>query len=52
MLSREIIRWHEIIALSGYWLIGLHAMAALAHQFLREDNALQNMLPRRWRKTD
>ena len=50
MLSREIIRWHEIIALSGYWLIGLHAMAALAHQFLREDNALQNMLPRRWRR--
>ena len=50
-LSREIISWHQILALSGYWLIALHAMAALAHHFLREDNALQNMLPRRWRKT-
>jgi len=29
----------------GYWLIGLHAAAALYHHYIRRDNALTRMLP-------
>lgn len=37
---------HEAIAVLGYWLIGLHTIAALAHHYLIHDDTLQRMLPR------
>lgn len=46
-LSRQIIRWHETLADAGYWLIGLHALAAIIHHFLLRDNTLRRMLPSR-----
>ncbi|MER1966039.1 cytochrome b [Castellaniella sp. GW247-6E4] len=36
---------HESIALAGYGLIGLHAMAALYHHYVARDNTLRRMLP-------
>ena len=38
---------HETIGTIGYYLIGLHAAAALAHHYLMHDNTLLRMLPRR-----
>ncbi len=38
---------HEVLAQAGYWLIGLHAAAALFHQYVRRDGTLQRMLPHR-----
>ena len=49
--SQEMARWlkeiHESIATAGYFLIGLHAAAALYHHYLKRDNTLKLMLP--WR---
>ena len=39
---------HEAIAVAGYWLIGLHTVAALVHHYLIRDDTLRRMLPRRW----
>lgn len=36
---------HEIGAAVGYWLVGLHAAAALFHHYWRHDNTLRRMLP-------
>lgn len=36
---------HEAIATAGYWLIGLHAAAALFHHYIVRDNTLRLMLP-------
>lgn len=41
-LIKEI---HETGATIGYFLIGLHAAAALYHHYLVRDNTLQRMLP-------
>lgn len=38
---------HETIGTVGYYLIGLHAAAALFHHYIRRDNVLMRMLPRR-----
>ena len=38
---------HETIGTIGYWLIGLHAAAALFHHYVMRDNTLVRMLPRR-----
>jgi cytochrome b561 len=38
---------HEAIATGAYWLIGLHAGAALWHHFIRRDATLRRMLPAR-----
>lgn len=38
---------HETIGTIGYWLIGLHAAAALAHHYYVRDDTLKRMLPRR-----
>ena len=37
---------HELIGVIGYWLIGLHAAAALVHHHFMRDNTLVRMLPR------
>lgn len=36
---------HEALATAGYGLVGLHAVAALAHHYLVRDNTLLRMLP-------
>ncbi len=38
---------HEALGVAGYWLIGLHAAAALLHHYLRKDDVLRRMLPAR-----
>ncbi len=37
---------HEMIGTAGYYLIGLHAAAALVHHYVMRDNTLVRMLPR------
>jgi len=44
-----LIGWHETLAPLGYWLIGLHAAAALFHHYLLKDNTLMRMMPARRR---
>jgi len=46
-LAGQIKELHELAGVAGYWLIGLHAIAGLAHHFIRRDNTLTRMLPGR-----
>ncbi|MGH8434710.1 MAG: cytochrome b [Pseudomonas sp.] len=46
-LAGEIKEWHELAGTLGYWLIGLHAVAALFHHFISRDNTFTRMLPSR-----
>jgi cytochrome b561 len=46
-LSRTLKDIHETIGTVGYFLIGLHAAAALVHHYLLRDNTLLRMLPAR-----
>lgn len=39
--------WHETAGTVGYFLIGLHAAAALFHHYVVRDNTLRRMLPSR-----
>lgn len=41
---------HETIGTIGYYLIGLHAAAALIHHYVMRDNTLLRMLPQRKRR--
>ena len=41
---------HEILGVSGYFFIVVHAFAALYHHYLLKDNTLQRMLPTFLRK--
>jgi cytochrome b561 len=34
---------HETLATAGYFLIGLHALAALFHHYVQRDNTLKRM---------
>jgi cytochrome b561 len=36
---------HELVGTVGYYLIGLHALAALFHHYVMRDNTLLRMLP-------
>lgn len=45
-LAKQIEEVHETIGKIGYGLIGLHAIAALAHHYLWKDNTLRRMLGR------
>jgi cytochrome b561 len=38
---------HGTIGTVGYYLVGLHAAAALVHHYMNRDNTLLRMLPRR-----
>lgn len=44
-LARQIKELHEIIGTVGYFLIGLHTIAALFHHYVVRDNTLQRMSP-------
>lgn len=46
-LARQLKSWHEWVGNLGYWLIGLHAIAALFHHYVLGDNTLLRMLPGR-----
>jgi cytochrome b561 len=46
-LAGQIKEWHELAGVTGYWLIGLHALAGLFHHFVSRDNTLTRILPRR-----
>lgn len=39
--------WHSILANLGYFLIGIHALAALAHHYFWKDNTLLRMMPKK-----
>lgn len=38
---------HEVLGTVGYFLIGLHAAAALVHHYVQSDDTLRRMLPAR-----
>lgn len=44
-LAKQVEEIHETAGTAGYYLIGLHAAAALFHHYIRRDNALTRMLP-------
>ena len=44
-LAHDIEDIHELIGVVGYYLIGLHAGAALFHHYLMRDDTLRRMLP-------
>lgn len=46
-LAGQVKDWHELVGTIGYYLIGLHAFAALFHHYVIKDNTLRLMLPRR-----
>ncbi len=46
-LSEQIEELHETVGTVGYYLIGLHAFAALFHHYVVKDNTLRRMLPGR-----
>ncbi|MDZ7735622.1 MAG: cytochrome b [Gammaproteobacteria bacterium] len=37
---------HEIVGIAGYFLIGLHTLAALFHHYVLRDNTMKRILPR------
>jgi cytochrome b561 len=43
-LAEQIEEIHELGGTVGYWLIGLHAAAALFHHYVKRDNTLLRML--------
>jgi cytochrome b561 len=46
-LAKQLKELHEVVGVAGYYLIGLHAAAALFHHYIQRDNTLTRMLPRR-----
>ncbi|MFZ3019874.1 MAG: cytochrome b [Gallionella sp.] len=46
-LAKQIKEVHEFVGTVGYYLIGLHAVAALYHHVIKRDNTLTRMLPER-----
>lgn len=46
-LAEQIEELHETVGTAGYFLIGLHTVAALYHHYFMHDNTLTRMLPGR-----
>ena len=46
-LAEVVEEIHELVGTAGYYLIGLHAAAALFHHYVLRDNTLTRMLPGR-----
>lgn len=44
-LADQVMEVHETIAVLGYFLIGIHAVAALFHHYVMRDNTLRRMSP-------
>ncbi len=49
-LAKTVEELHELGGTLGYWLVGLHAAAALWHHYLRRDDTLTRILPWRARR--
>ncbi len=51
--DKPLAKWlqeiHATAGTVGYWLIGLHAAAGLAHHYFWKDDTLRRMLP--WRQS-
>jgi superoxide oxidase len=47
-LAKQFEDVHEFIGTVGYFLIAMHALAALGHHYIQRDNTLTRMLPSRW----
>ncbi len=47
VLAERFEKIHETIGTIGYYLIGLHALAALFHHYVLRDEVLLRMLPQR-----
>lgn len=47
-LAHQVEELHELVGAIGYFLIGLHALAGLAHHYLLHDTVLARMLPARF----
>jgi cytochrome b561 len=45
-LAHTLEEWHKLGGEIGYWLVGLHSVAALYHHYVSGDNTLKRMLPR------
>lgn len=45
-LAERLEEIHETVGTAGYYLVGLHAAAALFHHYFLRDNTLRRMLPR------
>lgn len=44
-IAREIFKHaHELIGNVFYWVVGVHALAAIAHHFVLRDNTLRRMI--------
>lgn len=50
-VSVWLVQAHRYLALAGYLLIGIHALAALVHHFYFRDNTLERILPAGQRDT-
>jgi cytochrome b561 len=46
-LGRSVHDIHELLGNAVYYVVGLHILGALWHQFVRKDNALRRMWPGR-----
>lgn len=46
-LAAQIKELHQTVGTIGYYLIGLHALAALFHHYIVRDDTLRRMLPGR-----
>ena len=46
-LAHQVKNLHETIGTIGYYLVGVHAAAALFHHYFVRDDILRRMLPRR-----
>jgi cytochrome b561 len=44
-LSEQVKELHETFATIGYFLVGLHALAAIYHHYISNDDTLRRMLP-------
>ncbi|ALJ29704.1 cytochrome b-561 transmembrane protein [Stenotrophomonas acidaminiphila] len=44
-LAGTLKELHETLGSVGYWLIGIHALAALLHHYVMKDNTLRRMMP-------
>ncbi len=45
IMQYKLKKIHEFIANTGYFVIGLHAAAALFHHYIMGDNTLNRMIP-------
>ncbi len=45
ILADQLKEIHEVVGVAGYWLVGLHASAALLHHFVLRDDTLRRMAP-------